>query len=206
MKTILIILAVALCSCSSVKKLNTSTTKKVDSSLVQNSHVQMNTKQDSTALKISGENHEIKLQIEFDSMQTYSFGGENPPYNQGSNNTSIGFGGGGIHHGDYFDDEYRRIKPNLNTIKIAGKEISSSQRMKLLTVMVSGETSVFDLTKNVKSDSSLYDSNKAVTVKKVEVVKSRSVQRKGMKILIALGIALIIGVGIYIYITRKKKI
>ena len=180
-------------SCSSVKKLNTSTTKKVDSSVLQNSHVQTNTKQDSTGIKISGENHELKLQIEFDTLPTYSFGGENPPYNQGSNNTPFG-------------PAYRRIKPNLNTIKIAGKEISSSQRMKLLTVMVSGETSVFDLTKNVRSDSSLSDSNKSVTVKKVEVVKSRSVQRKGMKILIALGIALIIGVGIYMYIIRKKKI
>ena len=180
-------------SCSSVKKLNTSTTKKVDSSVVQNSHVQLNIKQDSTALKISGENHELKLQIEFDSLPTYSFGGENPPYNQGSNNTSFG-------------PAYRHTKPNLNTIKIAGKEISSTQRMKLVTVMLSGETSVFDLTKNVKSDSSLSDSSKTVSLNKVEVIKSRSVERKGMKILIALGIALIIGVGIYMYVTRKKKI
>ena len=180
-------------SCSSVKKLNTSTTKKVDSSVVQNSHVQTNTKQDSTGIKISGENHELKLQIEFDSMPYNSFGiGELPPYS-GSSITYLG-------------NEVRVTKPNLNTIKIAGKEISSTQRMKLVTVMLSGETSVFDLTKNVKSDSSLSDSSKAVSVKKVEVVKSRSVERKGMKILIALGIALIIGVGIYIYVTRKKKI
>ena len=178
-------------SCSSVKKLNTSTTKKVDSSVVQNSHVQTNTKQDSTGIKISGENHELKLQIEFDSI---------------SGEPSIGFGGGGIQRGDYFDDAYRHTKPNLNTIKIAGKEISSTQRMKLVTVMLSGETSVFDLTKNVKSDSSLSDSSKTVSLNKVEVIKSRSVERKGMKILIALGIALIIGVGIYMYVTRKKKI
>ena len=179
MKTILTIITLFLLSCSSVKKLKTSTVKNVDSSVIANSHVQMNTKQDSTTFKISDENHEIKLEIEFDSVKDY-------PQN--------------------FETGKLPFTPQLHTIKIAGKEISSTQRMKLLTVMVSGETSVMDLTKNVKSDSTLSDSNKSVEVKKVEVVKSRSVERKGMKTLIAIGIFLIIAVGVYIYIQSVKKI
>lgn len=177
MKTILyILLLLVFCSCSSVKKLKTSTIKKVDSAVVASSHVQLNIKQDSTNVKMSGENHETKLEIEFDSVRDYP-----QPYEAGK----------------------LPFAPQMHTIKIAGKEISSTQRMKLLTVIVSGQTSVFDLTKNVKSDSSLSDSNKAVEVKKVEVVKSRSVQRKGMKVLIALGLGLLIIAAAVYFVYRK---
>ena len=191
--TILLMCSLLFCSCFSTKKNKSIHTASIDSTNVSKTHKQGTSVTDSSKTVMQDSSFENSITVDIDTTTQDLFENSSDAAEKATDLAGV-----------------QVIKKPVHQVSINGNVISSSQRIKSVSIKENGKVKKYDATALHKRDSGQITGETVVQVQKEESSKEKQVERSGANPLIWIGL----GAGVLLlvwlamemgFFTRKKK-